>query len=150
MNGNQARMTERQAQRNTLLTNKDQKVTQPAQDGPMPYNADALHDIPHDMASSIVIKIIQPLLAAKHTCSARRQPHSLVSHHAIADNLVLVGPESIPLRLAFCHVCLICVHKLRGPHHYMPLASREKYLRVNFRDILGRSKSLRNSYAELW
>jgi len=58
MHRSQASMAECKAQRNTFLTNKDQKVAQLAENGSMPNNADALHNIPHDMARSVVIEII--------------------------------------------------------------------------------------------
>ena len=77
----------------------------------------------------------------------------IVGHRPIDSKLrfllVLDRHENIVLRLAFVHACMISVHKLRGPHHFVPIVNRQRYIRSNFRDIVSRSKTLKDSYRAL-
>ena len=57
---------------------------------------------------------------------------------------------NIVLRVTFVHACMISVHKLRGPHHHVLITSRQRYLCSNFKEIVSRSKVLKDCYRALW
>ena len=71
-------------------------------------------------------------------------------HLQLPTFLLLEGAGNLELRMTFLYACMVSVHKLRGPHHYISKGSRERYITANFKDVVSRSKNLQTFNNQLW
>ena len=71
-------------------------------------------------------------------------------HLQLRTLLLLEGTRNLELRMAFLHACTVSVHKLRGPHHWVSKDRRDRYIIANFKDVVSRSKGLRELNTQLW
>ena len=64
--------------------------------------------------------------------------------------LFLEGTRNLELRMTFLYACMVSVHKLRGPHHWVSKSRRDRYITANFKDVVSRDKGLQKFNNQLW
>ena len=71
-------------------------------------------------------------------------------HLQLRTLLLLEGTRNLELRMAFLYACMVSVHKLRGPHHWVSKSSHGRYIIANFKDVVSRDKGLQKFNSQLW